>query len=419
MGAKYKAVGVHAFAGGIVMGVQSRFDVLNCCEPHDFGTKTLEQRLGVEVVRDADLAKWPRPQDVEFVFGNPRCGGFSVLVTWDGKSRGAGCEQSIDAEQLCRHGLRLKASVIAFESVQAILSDNNRSFLDRMQVEVFGKGWKFAYLLHDAATFGSCQYRKRFFFVAYRNNLVFNGVPRKVPASVTTVDEVLESHAGRRVWYQSLGKSNVDYDRDTCHPMDDEMKRVVPYLEQGDSLNTLHHRWGPKFFEALGCAKMMTKSANARSDIPFGIGRNFVRLKSNASCPTLVGDAGISLVHPHLDRYVSVGELSSLMGWPVGLVPAGPSPSQQVAKGVVPACAGWLAECVERCLASSPGDPDLDVTWDRQSRKYVTEERESRDLVKVVDFRHAVPVKTDTVSAPQVVDREPLPPGLGARRSAR
>ena len=207
---KLRAVAVHTFAGGMLMGVRrAGFQVDQAYEPLDYGTGTLRRRHGVRVMACGmeDASKWPLPDgDIDFVFGNPRCGGFShasnsAILAGGGKRKsrndglGANCYQSVDTEQLVRFGTEIvKAPVVAWESVQALPnSASNRPFLERMIDEyLLPNGYQVAHVFHSAANFGSAQNRRRYFCVGYQRGLEFNLDVPTPPEKMVTISDVLE-----------------------------------------------------------------------------------------------------------------------------------------------------------------------------------------------------------------------------------
>ena len=400
-----RAIAVHTFAGGFAQGVKAAgFEILKCHEPLGLGVETLRQRMGLRVETEPDVEKWRRPAvPIDLVFGNPRCGGFSGLgsnTAVEGVSRGDGCRQAVDIEQLLHYGCRVvRAGYVVFESVQPLeKSVKNRSFLERMMEEVvFPAKYSVAHVHHNAASFGSCQIRRRYFFVAYRRGETFGVVENDPPATVTTVGDVLETvTTKKRVLNQAnISRRDAIYNADTHHVGREDYELLMPYFRQGDSLNHLHRRWGWKFFSAVGCARIAEQSKNPKSDIPFGVASNCpARIKWDAPCPTLVGNSGTSLIHPTRDRYLTVGELSALMGW--SFIPAGPYPALQVAKGIVPACGEWIARSVHRSS---------------RSQKVVEADRvEGRE--SWFEYSNAIGDKGETIFNPARVEPEPLPAGL-------
>lgn len=342
-----RAIGVHTFAGGICMGVRQHFDIVKCYEPLNFGVQTLRERLGL-VVSTANPNSW-LPSKVDFVFGNPRCGGFSNLGSNSavpGKTIGMGCQQSVDALQLCEYAAKNAVPVACFESVQSIMHEKNRGFVDGLMHNVFGtKKYRFAHVFVDTAMLESCQYRRRYFFVAYRRGLQFNvSVPSPISKMKTIRDTIgmLQFGALKRNEANVLRKNSL-YDELTHSAIDEDVKPIVPWMEQGDSLNHLHHRYGPSIFKALDSPRHEQRSKKAKSNIPFGVaGNTWMRLKWDASCPTIVGNSGSRFIHPHYDRVITIKELCLLMGWPTNVIPAGPYPTLQVAKSYRPQVNGSL-----------------------------------------------------------------------------
>jgi len=119
---------------------------------------------------------------------------------------------------------------------------------------------------------------------------------------------------------------------------------VIPYLREHENLHNIARRdpmqlrmASPKFYETW---------TTRVSEIPFGV-QSIYRLRWDHATSTLRGGSG-NLIHPSLNRGLTVRELSSLMGWPD--IPRGPDPIAQIGKGIVPVIGEWLAEQVEFCL---------------------------------------------------------------------
>lgn len=363
-----RAVAVHTFAGGFLIGVrQAGFKVGRAYEPLDFGTGTL-RGMGVRVLGvKQDWDEWPMPAyRPDLVFGNPRCGGFSGLNSnhASDQKRGAGCQQSRDFEQLCCFGARrARARVIVAESVQALYTGAARPFLDRMVDDVLHPaGYRVGHVFINAAALGSPQFRRRYFMVAWREGRVFHVVPPRVHKRAATVWDCIGDLDKRKTHGMNLLVKNVEYDDDVYswtspknagswnEGANSENFRCIPKLEQGEGLNNLHHRYGSKIFKRLGCPRFYARSLNAQSIIPFAAVANAQRLYADRQCPTMTG-ASAMFVHPHHDRTLTVRELCRLMGWPDDVTPVGKDPGGQLALGVIPAAGKWIADSVHRCLS--------------------------------------------------------------------
>lgn len=399
-----RAIAVHTFAGGMLMGVrQAGFVVNRAYEPLDFGTQTLRESLDVrKVVVVANVGRWKKPAlRPELVFGNPRCGGFSGLGSNTALpgAKGANCRQSIDAEQLCRWGVELRSPFVVLESVQNILNPNNRGFLERMMEDVFGRKYKFAHVKHNAFSFDNPQFRKRYFFVAYRDGLTFNVKKFDVAKKFTTVRDVfskLPDVPDPPAVY--LGRKDARYGPDVRYRLSDDAEGVLKYIPQGQTLNNLHHARGPKFFDKIGLPNLAERSRRARSDIPFGVANTtLVRLHWDRGCMTLAGSSGL-IIHPEYDRSLTVREIAALMGWPPDVIPVGQDPAGQIAKGIVPACGRWVAESVAASL-NDEWDDDLETTWDRRKRCFVDTDADGK-REKFIDLTWACPDKTERLFDP-------------------
>ena len=191
-----KAIGVHVFGGGFTMGVQRVFDVVGQMEVHGLGQATVEDGLGLpfimpkkgEDVVDSWLSHG-KHEGCSFCYGNPRCTGFSVLNTAKGTvgSRGPWASQNIDIKQFCDYGVRANIPVLCWESVQQAFT-TGRPLLNKLRDELFvPAGYRILHMLLNAATFRNAQHRKRYFFVAYKENLHFPIAVPDLPARHTTV----------------------------------------------------------------------------------------------------------------------------------------------------------------------------------------------------------------------------------------
>lgn len=393
-----KAIAVHAFAGGITQGVmEAGFDVLRAYEPLGFGVETQRQKLGLEVVVEPDFTKWEPHDGVDLVFGNPRCGGFSGLGsnTASEDMRGSGCRQSIDAEQLCRFGVACDAKVIMWESVQMAMTGVGAGFVQRMHEEVLHE-YRIVHVFMNTATFGNAQYRRRWFMVAYRDDLVFNPIVPTPPKIMVTVGKVLAplTKYDGRAEPARYNRKGAEYHADSYQRVRDDDWRLIPLLPAGGSLNHFHHEHGPAFFKKHGHLSGYEVSKNARSPTPFGVAHNrILRLKLDGPCPSLVGNC-CNWVHPLHDRTLTVRELAALMGWRRDVIPVGDYPAAQIAKGIVPAVGEWMAEMAAAAIRGENEDVSLEIEWLPAKKRFKTVEVDDAVRVKTFQFTNLIPKKT-------------------------
>ena len=74
------AIGVHVFAGHMTLGFQRHFDVIAQLERFTLGNKTARHNCKLPVHQRDDPREWPTlTGEVDVVYCNPRCTGFSGL----------------------------------------------------------------------------------------------------------------------------------------------------------------------------------------------------------------------------------------------------------------------------------------------------------------------------------------------------
>lgn len=370
-----QALGVHVFAGGFTMGVKKVFDVKAQLELHGFGLGTA--RSLVPVIEGDVWQDWPR-YGCEFTFANPRCTGFSCITSgYDSSTHGPWAKQTIDVHDFCHYSIAADADIIIWESVQQAFS-TGRPLLDYLRDELFvPKGYKIAHLFVNAATFGNAQNRRRYFFVAYRSNKNFNIVPPRVQEHGTilsTIDRLIDRPA-REMRFTT----NCEYSEDCYLVIGDEEKRILPYMKQGWCMNRWSHENG------FGVMEKIAPSAyecwlRRNSCMPFSL-HCINRPRWQGRCPTLHSSC-CRIIHPVLDRPLTVLELSVLMGW--DMIPRGPSPFAQLAKGIVPAVGEWLAEQAKLYLDDVWGDEDWASKYNGHKGEW--EPALHTDVEKVIDM---------------------------------
>lgn len=349
-----RALGVHVFAGGFTMGVMQRAEVIGQLEIHDFGRDTVEKQLKLPFINADRWEDWPKYSDVDLVYGNPRCTGFSSMTSgYDDTIHGPFAKCTQDIRDLVEYGISIDAKMIAWESVQQAWSVG-RPLLDVLVEQVKEAGYRVCHLFLNAATFGNSQHRRRYFFFAYKRDKNFNVVPPPLLDRHATVRDFIEAYQGYavkegRIW------TAVDYDPDTYDKRTVDEKAAMPHLLPRESLNCLARRGGPL------TPRYQERWDLRLSQIPFSL-HSITRLDYDGSCPTLAGSCG-ALVHPELDRTLTVRELSRLMGWPEGITPMGPRPAAQIAKGICPEVGVWLAEQAQLYLNDHWGKEDWSSRW--------------------------------------------------------
>lgn len=347
-----KAIGCHVFAGGFTMGVRKVCEVPAQLEVHGLGKETVES-MGIDFIMAENQDEWDadvwEPMDADFLFGNPRCTGFSCLTGKHGPhAHGAWSEPTKDIHQFMHYGIRNNIPIICWESVQQAWSVGRPLLTHLSETLCKPNGYRVAHLFINAATFGNAQHRKRYFFVAYKADKNFNIKP----------PQVVQPHA--TVWDKIGGMDypvqKVKHPMQPDHHWDTPRPEIIPYIPQGFDLNKIGHQ-RPELFE--NCEYYKTQWENRASDLPFSL-HSLCRLKADGYMPVISGSSQ-RYVHPFEDRTITVRECARLMGWDIA--PKGPNPFGQIGKGVCPEIGVWLAEQAKLWHEDHWGDEDWESSY--------------------------------------------------------
>ena len=357
-----KAVGIHVFAGGFSYGVSKRHEVVCQLEQHNFGLETANDVFGIETVNHKD-AKWPHVE-ADWSFGNPRCTGFSTITSGYAEDcHGPWAKQTQDIHRLMEYAIN-RYDLVIWESVQQAFTVG-RPLLDYLRDEVCEPNhYRVAHVMLNAASFGNSQQRKRYFFVAYRDNRTFNVEPPQLgPEKPLLYHAIWDLRDRPNTRPAHLWCRDAEYDFD-CHakltPAEDEDIRHLP---GGMCFNALG-RWNHSIM-----SKKHQQTWNLRvSDMPFSM-HGCYRTQWLCPCPTLHSSAG-RFIHPHHHRPLTVGEIATIMGWE-GKIPVGPNPIGQIVKGIVPEIGTWLSRQAELYLTGAWGEDDWYTKYDDNKGEWV------------------------------------------------
>jgi len=351
-----KALGVHVFAGGFTLGVNKVHNVDTHLETHGFALDTAEKVCGVNTV-NSDAKDWPKIE-ADWVFGNPRCTGFSCITSgYSEETHGAWAKQTRDIHELMEYGVKNDYPVICWESVQQAYS-TGRELLDYLRDQwCVPNGYRIAHLFINAGTFGCPQMRKRYFFLAYKKDANFNIVPPDLypwrPATYDPLYQMKDMEAYEYPFHTSDGYDGGAY----CQLSEDE-KEVVPLLPNGYCLNRFA-KYSPTSLPEHYRFVWMART----SDMPFSL-HCISRTSWLNQFPTMSSSC-IRQIHPEHHRPFTVRELAAAMGWGDN-IPVGRNPGAQLAKGVVPAVGQWLAEQVDLYLDNHWGNEDWESSYNHR-----------------------------------------------------
>lgn len=381
------AVGIHVFAGGFTQGIQDAGHKVKVhLETHNFGIETSQKICNIEGINDEE-ANWPKCEG-HWVFGNPRCTAFSTVTSGDvynkSNAHGAFGKQTCDIHQLCEYAAG-KYDVVIFESVQQCYT-TGRELLNYLIKEHFEpKHYRIAHLFINAATFGNSQQRRRYFFVAYRNNRNFNIQPPEINPYQNFLYDSIYHLRNRQT--NKVHPGALEYDFDSYGDLTPDEWKCLSHLPNGWGLNTL----------AQYATDILPEAYQFRwnyriSDLPFSLHAIF-RLNWLRPAPTLFSSS-VRWIHPDENRPVTIGELSTMMGWREGTIPVGQWPVRQISKGIVPAVGKWLAEQVELYFNNHWSSDDYESTFNANTGTWEGEDTTNR-LEKIFDLTTYKPYYID------------------------
>lgn len=394
------------------MGVRNVLDVKAQLEVFGLGKETIES-MGLEYVQSdsaiTDSLKssnqiWPArySDDVSFLYGNPRCTGFSCLTGGcDADAHGAWSKQTLDIHQLMRYGIANDIPVICWESVQQAYTTGKPMCDYLTETLCRPNGYRVAHLFINASTFGNPQNRKRYFYLAYKADKNFNiKPPQFVPKRHITVEDVICTDEFAQ--YKPVGgypqSKRAIYTPDSYMLRTTADTRVIPLLSWGWDTNRLCRVYDPDL-EFLPDKVRETWETRV-SDMPFSL-HAICRLTPHRAMPVISGSSA-RYIHPYEDRGITVRECARLMGWPSDIVPVGPTPYYQIGKGIVPAVGEWLAEQVVAYLDDEWGSEDWESSYDNKEGRWVGRHFENdpiKPVEKVFDL---------TKYAPEIPPKEAL-----------
>lgn len=318
-----RALATNVFAGGFTLGVRQHFSVIGHLEESDYGAATVARNMPEIQVR-SPVSAWPDAikawggcRGVDLLYGNPPCAAWSQ----NGRNAVQGLDWRLDARLDCteRHFAlfeELKPRVWVTESVPRAFT-TGREFFDALTVRALAKGYGVTYLLHNARHLGLGQNRPRFFMVAHRE--AFEPDPPDFQTVVTCGDV--------------LSKMNYIGPHDMTMPA--RVEAMLPRVPQGSTLRTVWEGENPGF--------AADESGRVRGRPPFA----WHRTRWDAPSHTV---SGMNIVHPLEHRSLTTREMAALCGFPADYEFVGGRDANQIAQGVCPPVAEWLARGVRRSL---------------------------------------------------------------------
>jgi site-specific DNA-cytosine methylase len=334
------ALGAYIFAGGFSIGVRKHFELTAHFEDGDYGAATARKYLKLPVHTDAD--RWPWEDyvgRVGFLYGNPPCAAWSPL--------GPRAQRGLDAWKLdarvdCTRAhfnlLELvRPTVWAWESVPQAFS-TGRGLVDHLAERAGRLGYAVDFVLHNAQYLGAHQSRKRFFFVASRVDIDWHCPWKTALPAGEAIKRAPMSGANGEGWPAGFYYKP-------------EFLRMVP---PGGALRATY----PTYLERLQKRRPKMTETERKKLAPrpsFGERRLPLDRPSGA-----VVDSKI--IHPTELRYLTLGEMGFLGGYPPAFINAlvGNSTEHKarlLTRAVLPPVGAWLAGNVRRAIDAATPAP--------------------------------------------------------------
>ena len=324
------ALGAFIFAGGFTVGIKrAGFDVLAHFESGDFGVATTVRNHGDFPVF-TDPKTWPVSSfadKVDFVYANPPCAPFSHAGISHQKQGQMHDWWKRDPRVSCIHqtfslleGLRPK--VWAWESVQPAFK-RGRELVDELTEVAKHKGYSASYVFLNAAHLGVPQRRRRVFIMFH--NIALDWEYLKVERETTI----------REAW------EGLDPGTDRIK-LPNNFLELVGKVPPGGSPRDVWEKLNPP----------ETRTLNKNGSVHGRPALSVYRLEWDKPSGTMIG--GPHIIHPSVDRFITIKEAQVICGYPRDYEFVAGSPGAvypQIARAVMPPVGAWLGANVARAVA--------------------------------------------------------------------
>lgn len=411
-----RAIDCQGFAGGFTMGVvQAGFELAHKAEMSaGFGVAnctTNRHLLGDDwQVQSCDPSEWEPVPDVQFLFGNPPCSGFSALSS---KSfRGIDSPINHCMWALVDYAARVDPLIVAFESVQPAYRMGlplMRRLVEKLRADTRDETWNLYHVLHNNLALGGVAQRPRYFWLASR--VPFGVEHPELERTFTLRDAVGDlEHLPLLPGPQAIDREPTEWSADRRHTVtrtsgdgilvvEDLVDGHVPHpndagsrrlwdlrehsepWEQGESIQ----HWAKRYWERTGTLPTSWPEGSVEKYIAqewdgFGWHRP-KRWRYDRPAHVITGGSPTSAVHPTQYRYFTYREVARIMGFPDAwrIQPLIDSGSRTIkeswGKGISVHSGYWLASWVRASLGGSPGSIGGKVIGDREYEITVTKPR--------------------------------------------
>lgn len=375
----YEAIDCLGFAGGFTMGtVQAGFKLVGKREmPGGFGVDNCEANrhlLGDSWTTEVgDPATWT-PREVPYVFGNPPCSGFSGMTV--PSARGIDAKVNDCMWAFVGYAARCKPMICVFESVRQAYT-NGWPLMTKLRAKLEADtGWRYNlyHVIHDGYELGGPAVRKRYFFVAVRDDVPFGvrwpnvrtPLLRDAWEDLSGLQLTWEKQPYRRppTWWSAAhvrteGMSGVDGHQILRTAATSRVDDVLAMAREKNGgwptrvsiatmLKELYTEHGhiPKSWD-YRVDRLVAKDFDMGFTIPY-------RWDGDRAGRVIVGGALNLVVHPWEDRLITHREAARVMGfpddWTVKGIPYSTALPLTWGKGITTMCGRWISGAVKNAL---------------------------------------------------------------------
>ena len=336
-----RAVSFYGFAGAYAVACkQLGVELVAVVEPGAFGSDVVDKNrdwLGFTgPIHTGPAETAPSYDDIDVLLGNPPCSAWSGLNT-SKTNRGENADVSKCMWELIRYAATLNRGrgprTVIFESVQAA-GRQGRGMMRRLHAELCeltGEPYRMTHLFMSGASVGAAQIRKRYFFVATREDSLFGIVPPVVDRVATYGDAIgdlvhlelgadFQPNDAPPTWFseplvfQQQGEQG-GWISDHVVPEDRWLKmcqELIPHWRLGENEDDAMRR----FVETEGrWPETWREKEIQRSLNNTGFSKT-VRVRPEKPGYVIAGDGGYGFIHWERPTFLTVREVARLMGFP-------------------------------------------------------------------------------------------------------
>lgn len=332
---KLTALGSYIFAGAFTEGMRHHFDIKAHFEDGTYGVKSAMlnfPRLPIFTSYD----DWPakKYKGVDLVYGNPPCAAWSAMSTKRTvKEQSWKLDPRIDCTRKHFSLLRIiKPTVWVWESVDRAFTAG-REFVDMLTADALKQGYAVTHLRFDAQYIGGYHRRVRYFMIVHKVEIDWNALIKF--ADAPAAGEVLKKVKNKLPIDKLFVPINKNYVASwrKCKPGE-------PLLKGWERIN------GNKKNHDVHTFKTGRTRITGRPSF------RYIKLNPDDVCPTIVGT---NLAHPKNPRYLTMGEMKALAGYPPTWKLAirtqrGHPDYDELTRAVMPPVGKWIGGIIRKSI---------------------------------------------------------------------